>query len=126
MPAKSLRLAAIQMVSENGHVAGNLARAAYWAEQAARQGAELVLLPELFSAGFELNARLWANAEPQNGPTERWLSDAAERHDFCIGGSFLERRGVPSEYCVFKFFEALGRRWYAREIRKLPRRGDGL
>lgn len=93
MPAKSLRLAAIQMVSANGRVAENLARAAHWAEQAARQGAELVLLPELFSTGFELNANVWASAEPQGGPTERWLGDAARQYDFCIGGSYLERRG---------------------------------
>ncbi len=93
MPAKSLRLAAIQMVSANGRVAENLARAAQWVEQAARRGAELVLLPELFSTGFELNANAWASAEPQGGPTERWLSDSARQHNLCIGGSYLERRG---------------------------------
>lgn len=92
MPAKSLRLAAIQMVSANGQVAENLVRAAQWVEQAARR-AELVLLPQLFSTGFELNANAWASAEPQGGPTERWLSDSARQHNLCIGGSYLERRG---------------------------------
>ena len=81
------------MVSANGRVAENLARAKHWAEQAAQQGAELVLLPELFSVGFEINANAWNTAEPQGGSAERCLTDTARRHNFYIGGSYLERRG---------------------------------
>lgn len=93
MKPRSLRLAAIQMVSANGRVAENLARAKHWAEQAAQENAELVLLPELFSVGFEINANAWNSAEPQGGPTERCLTDTARLHSFYIGGSYLERRG---------------------------------
>ncbi|MGA8146971.1 MAG: carbon-nitrogen hydrolase family protein [Gallionellaceae bacterium] len=93
MTVRKLRVAAVQMVSANGLVAENLARARQWAEQAARQGAELVLLPELFAIGFELNAHAWSSAEPQGGPTERWLTETARTHGFYIGGSYLERRG---------------------------------
>lgn len=93
MTVRKLRVAAVQMVSANGLVAENLARARQWAEQAARQGAELVLLPELFAIGFELNAHAWNSAEPQGGPTERWLTETARTHGFYIGGSYLERRG---------------------------------
>ena len=81
------------MVSSNGRVAENLARAGQWAEQAAQQGAELVLLPELFAIGLEINANAWSFADPQGGPTERWLTETARRHGFYIGGSYLERRG---------------------------------
>jgi N-carbamoylputrescine amidase len=81
------------MVSANGLVAENLARARQWAEQAARQGAELVLLPELFAIGYEFNTHAWSSAEPQGGPTERWLTETARTHSFHIGGSYLERRG---------------------------------
>jgi N-carbamoylputrescine amidase len=93
MNPRRLRLAAVQMASANGRVAENLAWAGHWAEQAAQQGAELVLLPELFSTGFEINANAWRSAEPQGGPTERCLADVASRHGFYIGGSYLERRG---------------------------------
>lgn len=89
----TLRIAAIQMVSINGRVAENLARAGVWIEQAARQGAELVLLPELFAIGFEINANAWDCAEPQGGTTERWLTEVARVHGCHIGGSYLERRG---------------------------------
>lgn len=93
MSVRKLRVAAVQMVSANGLVAENLARARQWAEQAARPGAELVLLPELFAIGFELNAHAWNSAEPQGGLTERWLTETARTHGFYIGGSYLERRG---------------------------------
>lgn len=93
MKPRTLRLAAVQMVSANGRVAENLTRVTQWAEQAAQQGAELVLLPELFAIGFELNAHAWSSAEPQGGPTELWLVETARAHGFYIGGSYLERRG---------------------------------
>lgn len=80
------------MVSANGRIVENLAHARRWAEQSAQQGAQLVLLPELFSIGFEINAHAWNSAESQGGPTERWLMETASRHSFYIGGSYLERR----------------------------------
>ena len=84
MEPRLVRTAAIQVVSENGRVAEYLARAEYWVEQSARQGAELVLLPELFSTGFGSNANIGCPAEPQGGPTERWLTENARRHNFSI------------------------------------------
>jgi N-carbamoylputrescine amidase len=92
MEPRQLRLAAIQMVSVNGHVAENLNRAERWATVASERGAALVLLPELFSTGFEMTAHAWKFAEPQDGATERWLAATARRHGYFIGGSYLERR----------------------------------
>jgi len=114
MKIRSVRLAAVQMVSVNGRVAENLARAGRWAGEAARRGAELVLLPELFSVGFELNANSWQCVEPQDGPTERWLVDAAKRHGFHIGGSYLERRGDD----VFNTFALAGPAGIIGRVRK--------
>lgn len=94
MKPRILTVAAVQMISANGRVAENLVRADQWAGQAADQGAELVLLPELFSTGFELNAHAWESAEAQGGPTETWLAAAARQHGYHIGGSYLERRGA--------------------------------
>ena len=93
MKPRQLYLAAIQMVSVNGRTAENLARAAHWAEQAAQQGAELVLLPELFSIGYEMTANAWNSAETQGGPTEQCLTDIAGTYNLYIGGSYLEHRG---------------------------------
>jgi len=68
-----LRVAAVQMTSVNRAVEANLRRAEALAEKAAKQGAQLALLPELFAAGFELNEHAWETAEPQGGGIERWL-----------------------------------------------------
>lgn len=93
MNERTLQVAAVQMESRNGDIAGNLARATRWTDEAARQGAQLVLLPELFSTGFQLDAPAWQHAEPQGGPSERWLAETARRHGLHIGGSYLEARG---------------------------------
>lgn len=93
MTRRILKVAAVQMFSANGRVAENLARAGRWAKEAAEQGAELVLLPELFSVGYQINGHAWDSAEPQGGPTEGWLTDAARQYGFYIGGSYLEQRG---------------------------------
>ncbi len=90
---RALTVAAVQMKCRNGEIEGNLRRAGRWANEAARQGAQLVLLPELFSTGFELNENAWRSAEPQGGPTEQWLAGAAREHGFLVGGSYLEARG---------------------------------
>ena len=80
MESRQLCLAAVQMISINSRVDENLTKAAYWAGEAASQGADLVLLPELFSIGFELNANTWNCAEPQGGKTEDWLTETAKSH----------------------------------------------
>ncbi|HKB52487.1 MAG TPA: carbon-nitrogen hydrolase family protein, partial [Ramlibacter sp.] len=114
MEPRRLRLAAIQMVSINGRVAENLTRAEHWAKLAAEHRAEVVLLPELFSTGFEINAHAWKAAEPQDGPTERWLVATARRHDYFIGGSYLEHRGDD----FFDTFALAGPTGIAGRVRK--------
>jgi predicted amidohydrolase len=89
MGSRSLRVSAVQMVSENGERRANLARAGDLVQEAADAGAKLVALPELFSGGYWLNERAWDTAEPQDGPTEAWLRETAHRHGIYLGGSYL-------------------------------------
>lgn len=93
MGGRSLRVAAVQMQSENGERTANLERAARLVQQAAAAGAQLIVLPELFSGGYWLNEKSWDTAEPQDGPTEAWLRETARRHGFYLGGSYLQARG---------------------------------
>ncbi len=93
MGGRTLRVAAVQMVSANGERQANLQRAGRWVRQAAEAGAKLVALPELFSGGYWLNERAWDTAEPQDGPTEAWLRETAHRHGIYLGGSYLQARG---------------------------------
>lgn len=93
MPARSIRVAALQLESRNGDIEGNLSRASVHVAEAARRGAELVLAPELLAAGYLLTEAIWDGAEPTNGPTVRWLEGEARRHGIFLGTSFLEASG---------------------------------
>jgi deaminated glutathione amidase len=86
-PAKT-RVAAVQMVS-GPVVADNLAEAAHWIAEAARQGAGLVALPEYFPliSGDEAD-KLTIRETDGDGPIQRFLSGCARRHGiWLIGGS---------------------------------------
>lgn len=54
-------------------------------------GTDLVILPEMFTTGFSMNAL--ANAEPPAGETEQWLLQQATRLDCAITGSIAVRQG---------------------------------
>lgn len=51
------------------------------------RGADLVILPEMFSTGFSMESA--ALAEPENGPTAHWLREQAQRIDAVICGSLI-------------------------------------
>lgn len=52
---------------------------------------DLIVLPEMFTTGFSMNAL--ANAEPPSGPTADWLQAMAEKHGCAITGSIAIREG---------------------------------
>ncbi len=52
---------------------------------------DLVVLPEMFTTGFSMNAL--GNAEEPGGATEAWLLDQARRRDCAITGSIAVRIG---------------------------------
>ncbi len=51
----SIRVAAVQMASVDGDIEGNLAHAKTLIEQAAAQGAQIILLPEFMPPRLQLN-----------------------------------------------------------------------
>lgn len=52
---------------------------------------DLVVLPEMFTTGFSMNAL--ANAEEPGGETEQWLRRMAGRHNCAFTGSIAVREG---------------------------------
>jgi predicted amidohydrolase len=85
------RLALAQLRIEPGDVDDNVGRAVAAVERAADRGADLVVLPELFSVGyfaFELYHRV---AEPVEGPTVSRLREAARECGVAVlCGSIVE------------------------------------
>jgi deaminated glutathione amidase len=85
-----MRVAAIQTTAGPDR-ANNLDGAASWVEQAARDGAQLVVLPEYFSVAGS-PAFLREHAEPLAGPTVGWASRLAERLKIrVLAGTFPEQ-----------------------------------
>lgn len=87
-----MRVAAIQCTATADRAA-NLAAAADLVAGAADEGAELVVLPELFSL-YGNAAVLRGSAEGPDGPTPTWASEVARRHGiWLVAGSFIEAAG---------------------------------
>ncbi|WP_233828300.1 carbon-nitrogen hydrolase family protein [Paraburkholderia sp. ZP32-5] len=89
-PAGSpFRVAALQMVSTPDRER-NLAEAGRLIDEAAADGAQLVLLPEYFCfMGFKDTDKLAVRESYQDGPIQRFLADAARRHRIWIIGGTL-------------------------------------
>ena len=70
---------------------------------------DLVVLPEMFTTGFSMNAL--ENAEEPGGATEQWMQELASRHDCAVTGSIAVRIGeavynrmlfvTPGETCHY-------------------------
>jgi N-carbamoylputrescine amidase len=91
---KMFTIGLIQMAMSKD-AATNLAKAEAMIAEAAGQGAEIVLLPELFTGWYfcqEENHAWFDTAEPIPGPSTARLDAAAKRHGVVIVGSLFERR----------------------------------
>ena len=85
------------------YMAENLRTADVAIRTAARQGAELVLLPEMFNCPYE-NACFPVYAEPAGGETWQFLSRIAkELGIYLAGGSVPEREGDAIYYTCYLF-----------------------
>lgn len=89
--SRQLRLAAVQTLATPAP--GHLDYVGESIVDAARQGAELVLLPELFSSPFHFDVNVWRWATPRGGSVEQFLQAVARESRIYLGGSYLEARG---------------------------------
>src|SRR5690606_3736983 len=80
-----LELALVQTSLVWQDAPANRERFAALLEQA--RGADLVILPEMFTTGFSMEAA--ALAEPEEGPSYAWLREQAIRLDAVVTGSLI-------------------------------------
>lgn len=95
-----LRVAAIQMVPKLGDVQANLNQAEHLCRQALRQGAQWIVLPEMFTSAAAFHPDMLLAIQPLDGAPLRLLRDLAREGNAVIGGSFLAMR----EQQVFNSF----------------------
>lgn len=93
METRHLVIGAVQMDSAVGNIPANLEHAAELVSTAARQGARIVVTPELMPCGYTLTEAIWDYAEPFAGPTVKWLTRLSKQLDIFLGTSFLEVYG---------------------------------
>lgn len=87
-----MRSAALQFPATPFDREHNLATAARLARAAVDQGAQLLVLPELFNTGLVYSPRLKQAAEPEDGPTLAWLAAQSRALGAHLAGSLLLRR----------------------------------
>lgn len=87
-----MRVAAWQCRPGPLEVAGNLARLDGVAQEAAAQGADLLVVPELFTTGYAIGATATRElGEPFDGPTPTAIGGIAAEHRIAIAWGFAER-----------------------------------
>lgn len=94
--SSTFRVGLIQM-SATPEPDKNLERAIHYLGDAAKKGAEIVCLPELFQTQYfcqREDAALFDLAEPIPGPTTAKLSEAAKKLNIVVIGSLFEKRAA--------------------------------
>ncbi len=97
-----------QMHVRVGATAANLAAATKMIDEAARRGSDLVVLPELWASGYDLeNAAEHASAT--DGGVFAAVADLARRHQIAVTGSLLSRLADGGIGNTAVLFDAAGR-----------------
>ena len=92
MDSMTLKLGQVQLMVGRDK-AENLRRACALIRRAAEQGAQLVMLPEMFCCPYE-NEMFRPNSEEQGGPAQQALSALSrELGIWIVGGTIPEREG---------------------------------
>lgn len=87
LPLDDLRVALVQTTLAWHDPQANRDRFEGLLEQA--RGADLAILPEMFTTGFSMDSE--ALAEPEDGPTLAWMREQARRLDLVLTGSLIVR-----------------------------------
>jgi len=88
---RKLRVAVVQMDCVKYEKETNLQKAMEWIDEAEKQGAQLVLLPELFTTGYLTPSKDTELAETLPGPTTERLLSIYQKKGIYLGGCILER-----------------------------------
>lgn len=120
-----VKVACIQIDIKGKDIAFNLEKAGRMIDEAAGNGAELIILPELFSTGYAFDNKkdAYAYGEPvPEGSASQFLLKKAKEHDVYIVASMLEKEGVDLYNCAL----LAGPDGPAGKYRKLHLMGDEI
>lgn len=86
---RTVNIAAIQMDALPAPLEERLARAERLIAEAAKAGAQLVVLPELFNTGYAYDETNFERAEPLDGTTVEWMRQIAAHWEIHLAGSLM-------------------------------------
>jgi predicted amidohydrolase len=114
----TVRIACHQLAPVVGDLEGNRARALAAVDAAAAAGAQVVVLPELVSAGYVFRDAGEARslAEPASGPTLTGWAERAQAHGLVIVGGFAEDGGDGLLYNSAALVDPSGVRGVYRKV----------
>ena len=94
LPSTNIKLALVQVPLAWEAPEANREHIEQWLNNVER-ATDLILLPEMFSTAFSMNAATLA--EPMGGPSMQWMQAMARRHDALLVGSLILSVG-PAYY----------------------------
>jgi len=86
-----INAAAIQMVAKLGDASSNLEQAERLVRQAIRQGADWIVLPEMFTSAVAFHNDVLKAIQPVDGAPLQMMKKLSREGNAVIGGSFLAR-----------------------------------
>ncbi len=107
---RTITIAAVQMNANPAPTADRLTRADRLAAEAAKAGAQLVVLPELFNTGYAYSDANHRLAEPLSGPTATWMKETAARLNVHLAGTLM-LLDHDEVYNALLLFAPDGRMW---------------
>ena len=107
---KTIKVATLQMDANPAPLSECLFRAEKLITNAAQDGAQLVVLPELFNTGYTYKNTNFDSAEPLNGKTSTWMKATSSRLNVHLAGSLLilDKGEI---YDTLLLFSPSGQRW---------------
>ena len=88
-----MKVAAVQMVADLANVEANLKIAKQLAEDAFRDRAEMVIIPEFFTTAMGFHPNMRDTVRKINGKPMQMMKRLAAKHNGIVGGSFIASRG---------------------------------
>jgi len=128
--SRTVQIAAVQMDANPAPASERLVRAERLVAKAGYSGAQLVVLPELFSVGYTYEASNYSRAEPLAGPSISWMKRTAAELGIHLAGSVLLRE-EGEIYNALLLWAPDGRMWRYDKVypwaweRAFFRRGRG-